>query len=42
MYPTHDEEKIVVDEIFIKTLKSKTYKHITTVSKNVIFIKWMI
>ena len=34
-YSTHNEGKSVVDERFIKTLKSKIYKYMTSVSKNV-------
>ena len=35
MYSTHKEEKSVVAERFIRTLKSKIYKYITSISKNV-------
>ena len=35
MYSTHNEGKSVVAERFIRTLKSKIYKYITSVSKNV-------
>ena len=35
MYSTHNEGKSVVSEIFIRTLKNKIYKNITSVSKNV-------
>ena len=35
MYSTHNEEKSVVAERFIKTLKGKIYKYMTSVSKNV-------
>ena len=35
MYSTHNEEKSVVAERFIKTLKSKIYKYMTSISKNV-------
>ena len=35
MYPTHNEGKSVVAERFIRTLKNKIYKYITSVSKNV-------
>ena len=35
MYSTHNDEKPVVAERFIKTLKNKIYKHITSISKNV-------
>ena len=35
MYSTHNEGKSVVTERFIKTLKSKIYKYMTSISKNV-------
>ena len=35
MYSTHNEGKSVVTERFIRTLKSKIYKYMTSVSKNV-------
>ena len=35
MYSTHNEGKSVVDERFIRTIKNKIYKHVTSVSKNV-------
>ena len=35
MYLTHNEEKSVVAERFIKTLKKKIYKYMTLISKNV-------
>ena len=35
MYSTHNEEKSIVAERFIRTLKNKIYKHVTAVSKNV-------
>ena len=35
MYSTHNEGKSVVAERFIRTLKSKIYRHITSISKNV-------
>ena len=35
MYSTHNDGKSVVSEGFIKTLKSKIYKNMTVVSKNV-------
>ena len=35
MYLTHNEGKSVVAERFIRTLKSKIYKHMTSISKNV-------
>ena len=35
MYSTQNEGKSVVAEIFIRTLKNKIYKHITSISKYV-------
>ena len=35
MYSTHNERKPVVAERFIKTLKNKIYKYMTSISKNV-------
>ena len=35
MYSTHNEEKSVITERFIRTLKNKIYKYMTTISKNV-------
>ena len=35
MYSTHNEGKSVVAERFIRTLKSKIYKYMTSMSKNV-------
>ena len=35
MYSTHNEGKSVVAERFIRTLKSKIHKHVTSISKNV-------
>ena len=35
MYSTHNEEKSVVAERFIRTIKNKIYKHMTSISKNV-------
>ena len=35
MYSTDNEEKSVLAERFIRTLKTKTYKYMTSVSKNV-------
>ena len=35
MYSTHNEGKPVVAERFIRTLKSKIYKYMTSISKNV-------
>ena len=37
MYSTFNEGKSVVAERFIKTLKNKIYKHMTTISKNAYF-----
>ena len=34
MYSTHNEENSVADERFIRTLKSKIYKYMTSISKN--------
>ena len=35
MYSTHNEGKFVVAERFIRTLKSKIYKYMTSISKTV-------
>ena len=35
MYSTHNEGKSVVAEKFIRTFKTKIYKYITAISKNV-------
>ena len=35
MYSTHNKGKSVVAERFIRTLKSKIYKYMTSISKNV-------
>ena len=35
MYSTHNKEKSVVAEVFIRTSKNKIDKHMTAVSKNV-------
>ena len=37
MYSTHNDGKSVVTERFIRTLKNKIYKHMSTVSKNVYY-----
>ena len=37
MYSTYNEGKSAVAERFIRTLKSKIFKHMTGVSKNVYF-----
>ena len=34
MYSTHNKGKPVVGETFIRTLKNKIYKHLTSISKN--------
>ena len=39
MYSTHNEGKSVVAERFVRTLKSKTYKYMTSISKNVFIDK---
>ena len=35
IYSTHNEGKSVVAEKFIRTIKNKIYKHMTSISKNV-------
>ena len=35
MYSTHNQGKSVVAERFIRTLKNKIYKYMTSISKNV-------
>ena len=35
MYPIHSEGKSVVAERFVRTLKNKIYKYMTSISKNV-------
>ena len=35
MYSTHNEGKSVVAERFIRAIKSKIYKYMTSISKNV-------
>ena len=35
MYSIHNEEKSIIAERFIRTLKNKIYKYITTISKYV-------
>ena len=37
MYSTYNERKSVVAERFIRTSKNKTFKHMTTISKNIYF-----
>ena len=34
MYSTHNEGKSVIAESFIRTLKNKIYKYMTSISKN--------
>ena len=38
MYSANDEEKLVVAEKFMRTLKNKIYKYMTSVSKMCILI----
>ena len=38
MYLIYNEGKSVVAEIFIRTLKTKTYKYMTLISKNCLLI----
>ena len=35
MYSTHNQEKSVIAERLIRTLKNKIYKYVTSISKNV-------
>ena len=35
MYSMHNEGKSVINERFIRTLKNKVYKYMTSISKNV-------
>ena len=35
LYSTHNEGKSVAAERFVKTLRNKIYKYITSISKNV-------
>ena len=39
IYSTHNEEKFVVAERFIRTLKHKIYKYMTSIAKNVFIDK---
>ena len=39
MYSTHNEAKSVAAKKFIKTLKNKIYKYMTSISKNVLMDK---
>ena len=42
MHSSHNEGKSVVAERFIKSLKNKIYKSMTTVAKMFILMLWMI
>ena len=37
MYSAHNERESAVTERFIRTLKNRIYKHMTTVGKNVYY-----
>ena len=37
MYSAYNEGKSIVDEKFIRTIKSNIFKHMTAISKNVYF-----
>ena len=39
MHSTHNEGKSVVVERFIRILKNKIFKHMTSISENVYFVK---
>lgn len=39
MYLTHDEAKSVVTEKFLRSLKNKIYKYLTSISKNLYITK---
>ena len=39
MYSTHNEGKSVIAERFIRTIKNKIYKYMTSISKNVYIYK---
>ena len=39
IYSTHNEGKSLFTKIFIRTLKNKIYKHMTSISKNVFIDK---
>ena len=39
MYSTHNERKSVISERFIRTVKNKIYKYMTSVWKNVFIDK---
>ena len=38
MYSTNNEEKSVVAQRYIRTLKNKTYKHMTSILKNIAYV----
>ena len=40
MYSIHDEGKSIVAERFIRILKNKIYKYMTSISKNIYINKW--
>ena len=42
MYSTYNEGKSIAAERFIRTLKNKMYKYMTSISKNVHFDIYMI
>ena len=42
MYSTHNEGKSVAAERFVRILKDKIYKYMTSISKNVCIDKLMI
>ena len=39
MYSTHNEGKSVTTERFVRTLKNRIYKYMTSVPKNVYIVK---
>ena len=39
MYSTHNEQKSIIAEIFIRTLENKIYKYLNSVSESVDFDK---
>ena len=40
MYSTHNDRKFVVTKRFIRILKNKIYKYMTSLSKNVYIYEW--
>ena len=42
MYSTHNKEKFAVAEKLIRALKNKTWKYMSSVSKNVMLINQML